>query len=53
LRVETVKDDVLRRQESPKPQVLRSIKEGLMTFKTELESLKEHILTTEKSSSPI
>ena len=43
--VETVKDDVLRRHVSPKPQVLRSINEGLMTVKTELESLKDHIKT--------
>jgi hypothetical protein len=43
--VETVKDDVLRRHVSPKPQVLRSINEGLMNVKTELESLKDHIKT--------
>ncbi len=43
--VETVKDDVLRRQVSPKPQMLRSINEGLSTVGTELESLNEHIKT--------
>jgi hypothetical protein len=43
--VEGVKDDVLKRHISPKPQVLRSIKEGLSTAGTELESLKEHIKT--------
>ena len=43
--VETVKDDVLRRHISPKPQMLRSINEGLSTVGTELESLKEHIKT--------
>ncbi|KAI9509789.1 actin interacting protein 3-domain-containing protein [Russula earlei] len=43
--VETVKDDVLKRQVSPKPQVLRTIQEGLTTVGTELESLKEHIKT--------
>jgi hypothetical protein len=43
--VENVKDDVLRRHISPKPQVLRSVNEGLMTVGTELESLKEHIKT--------
>lgn len=43
--VETVKDDVLRRHISPKPQVLRSVNEGLSTVGTELESLTEHIKT--------
>ena len=43
--VETVKDDVLRRHISPKPQMLRSINDGLSTVGTELESLKEHIKT--------
>ncbi|KAI0298802.1 actin interacting protein 3-domain-containing protein [Multifurca ochricompacta] len=43
--VESVRDDVLKRHVSPKPQVLRSIKEGLTTASTELESLKEHIKT--------
>jgi len=43
--VEGVKDDVLKRHVSPKPQVLRSIKEGFLTVGTELESLKEHIKT--------
>lgn len=43
--VENVKDDVLKRHISPKPQVLRSIKEDLATVGTELESLTEHIKT--------
>jgi len=43
--VESVKDDVLKRHVSPKPQVLRSVKEGLTTVGTELENLKEHIKT--------
>ena len=43
--VEVVKDDVLKRHISPKPQVLRAIKEGLSTVSAELESLTEHINT--------
>ncbi|KAI9451759.1 actin interacting protein 3-domain-containing protein [Lactarius psammicola] len=43
--VEVVKDDVLKRHVSPKPQVLRSIKEDLSTIGAELESLTEHINT--------
>jgi len=43
--VEGVKDDVLKRHISPKPQVLRSIKEGLSTVGTELENLNEYIKT--------
>src|SRR6266702_1437304 len=43
--VEGVKDDVLKRHISPKPQVLRSIKEDLSTVGAELESLTEHINT--------
>ncbi|KAI9435248.1 actin interacting protein 3-domain-containing protein [Lactarius indigo] len=43
--VEGVKDDVLKRHVSPKPQVLRAIKEGLSTVGAELESLTEHINT--------
>ena len=43
--MESVKDDVLKRHVSPKPQVLRSIKEDLTTVGAELESLKEHIKT--------
>jgi hypothetical protein len=41
--VENVKDDVLERHVSPKPQELRSINEGLMTVNMELGSLKDHI----------
>jgi hypothetical protein len=43
--VEGVKDDVLKRHISPKPQVLRSIKEDLSTVSAELDSLTEHINT--------
>ncbi|KAI0259363.1 actin interacting protein 3-domain-containing protein [Gloeopeniophorella convolvens] len=43
--VENVKDDVLKRHVTPKPQVLRSIKEGLSTVEAELTSLKDHIKT--------
>ena len=43
--VEVVKDDVLKRHVSPKPQVLRAIKEGLSTVSAELDSLTEHINT--------
>ena len=43
--VEGVKDDVLKRHISPKPQVLRAIKEGLSTVSAELDSLTEHINT--------
>ncbi len=43
--VEGVKDDVLKRHISPKPQVLRAIKESLSTVGAELESLTEHINT--------
>jgi hypothetical protein len=43
--IEGVKDDVLKRHVSPKPQVLRSAKEALSAVSTELESLKEHIKT--------
>jgi chromosome segregation ATPase len=43
--VEGVKDDVLKRHISPKPQVLRSIKEDLNTVSAELGSLTEHINT--------
>jgi len=43
--VETVKDDVLKRNVNPKPQFFRSIKEDIDAAATELESLKEHIKT--------
>ncbi|KAH9019963.1 actin interacting protein 3 [Lactarius pseudohatsudake] len=43
--VEGVKDDVLKRHISPKPQVLRAIKEDLSTVGAELQSLTEHIST--------
>ncbi|THH13753.1 hypothetical protein EW146_g6507 [Bondarzewia mesenterica] len=43
--VEGVKDDVLKRYVSPKPQVLKGIMEDVMAVAAELESLKEHIKT--------
>ncbi|KAH8997880.1 actin interacting protein 3-domain-containing protein [Lactarius hatsudake] len=43
--VEGVKDDVLKRHISPKPQVLRAIKEDPSTVGAELQSLTEHIST--------
>ncbi|KZT21166.1 AIP3-domain-containing protein [Neolentinus lepideus HHB14362 ss-1] len=43
--VESVKDDVLKRHITPKPQALRSVREDIDSVNTELESLKEHIKT--------
>lgn len=43
--VENIKDDVTRRQVTPKPQYLKSIKKDVENASTELESLKEHIKT--------
>lgn len=43
--VESVKDDVLKRNVSPKANVLRSVKEDTAAMAAELESLKEHIKT--------
>ncbi|KAI0316864.1 actin interacting protein 3-domain-containing protein [Amylostereum chailletii] len=43
--VEQVKDDVLKRHISPKPHVLKAIKDDIDTVAAELESLKEHIKT--------
>lgn len=43
--VESVKDDVLKRNVSPKSNVLRSVKEDTEAMAAELESLKEHIKT--------
>ena len=43
--VESVKEDVLKRHVTPKPQFVKSIKEDIDSAATELESLKEHIKT--------
>ncbi|TFK52073.1 AIP3-domain-containing protein [Heliocybe sulcata] len=43
--VENVKDDVIKRHVTPKPHVLRSIKDDMDNVNAELESLKEHIKT--------
>ncbi|EIM86409.1 AIP3-domain-containing protein [Stereum hirsutum FP-91666 SS1] len=43
--VESVKDDVLKRNVSPKSNVLRSVKDDMEAMAAELESLKEHIKT--------
>lgn len=43
--VESIKDDVLKRNVSPRPQVLRSIKADIESVNMELQSLKEHIQT--------
>ncbi|EPQ56556.1 AIP3-domain-containing protein [Gloeophyllum trabeum ATCC 11539] len=43
--VENVKDDVLKRHVTPKPQVLRAIKDDVDRVSAELESLREHIGT--------
>ncbi|KAJ7252747.1 actin interacting protein 3-domain-containing protein [Mycena haematopus] len=43
--VEGVKDDVIKRQISPKAQYFKNIKKDIDTVAAELESLKEHINT--------
>jgi len=43
--VEVIKDDVLKRNISPRPQVLKSVKADVDFVTTELESLKAHIQT--------
>ncbi|KAG6331868.1 hypothetical protein ID866_7224 [Astraeus odoratus] len=43
--VESLRDDVLKRHVTPKPQLLRSIHEDIASTATELSSLKEHIDT--------
>lgn len=43
--VENIKDDVLKRQITPKPQYLKSVKNDVDRMATELGSLKEHINT--------
>ncbi|KAF9453545.1 AIP3-domain-containing protein [Macrolepiota fuliginosa MF-IS2] len=43
--VENIKDDVIRRQVTPKPQYFKTIKKDIEKVAAELESLKEHIKT--------
>lgn len=43
--VEGIKDDVLKRNISPRPQVLKNIKADIDAVSQELENLKEHIQT--------
>ena len=43
--VENVKDDVLKRHISPRPQVLKAIKGDIESLANELTSLKDHITT--------
>ncbi|CAL1715515.1 unnamed protein product [Somion occarium] len=43
--VEGIKDDVLKRNVSPRPQVLKSIKADIESVNAELQSLKDHIQT--------
>lgn len=43
--VEAIKDDVLKRNVSPRPQILKSIKADVDAVATELENLKDHINT--------
>jgi DNA repair exonuclease SbcCD ATPase subunit len=43
--VEGVKDDVIKRQISPKPHVLKAIQDDIKSLTKELESLQEHIQT--------
>lgn len=43
--VESIKDDVLKRNISPRPQVLKKIKDDVDAVAAELQSLKDHIHT--------
>ncbi|THH21316.1 hypothetical protein EUX98_g8407 [Antrodiella citrinella] len=43
--VESIKDDVLKRNISPRPQVLKNIKADVDSVSAELQSLKDHIQT--------
>lgn len=43
--VENIKDDVLKRNVTPRPQVLRATKADIESVSTELQSLKDHIQT--------
>jgi len=43
--VENIKDDVIKRNVSPRPQVLKNVKADMDAVAAELQSLKEHIQT--------
>ena len=43
--VEAIKDDVLKRNISPRPQALKSVKDDIEAVAAELQSLKDHIQT--------
>ncbi|KAH7885818.1 actin interacting protein 3-domain-containing protein [Phlebopus sp. FC_14] len=43
--VEALKDDVIKRHVTPKPQVLKALQEDIAMTATELSSLREHIAT--------
>lgn len=43
--IEGIKDDVLKRNVSPRPQILRNIKNDIESVNSELQNLKEHIQT--------
>ncbi|KAI0085852.1 actin interacting protein 3-domain-containing protein [Irpex rosettiformis] len=43
--VEAIKDDVLKRNVSPRPQLLKNVKADIASASAELESLKDHIQT--------
>lgn len=43
--VEGMRDDVLKRQRTPKPQFIKGIKKDIESLATELQSLSEHITT--------
>ncbi|KAI0334647.1 AIP3-domain-containing protein [Cubamyces sp. BRFM 1775] len=43
--VENIKDDVLKRNVSPRSVVLKKVKEDIQTVATELQNLKDHIQT--------
>ncbi|KAI5984275.1 actin interacting protein 3-domain-containing protein [Pisolithus albus] len=43
--VESLRDDVIKRQITPKPQLLKTIREDVVATATELSSLKDHLDT--------
>lgn len=43
--IEAIRDDVLRRNVTPRPQVLKKVKDDIAAAAAELESLKDHIHT--------
>ncbi|KAI6013966.1 actin interacting protein 3-domain-containing protein [Pisolithus microcarpus] len=43
--VESLRDDVIKRQITPKPQLLKTIREDVVSTATELSSLKDHLDT--------